>query len=92
VQKRARTTIASTTSRRTPSSQDVISRRCLHSTAQVAQDSGRGKKEEPRFNFNTSLYFTEDPDPDVSDPRPFSSYPSLSCSMLGTAGRDPTVS
>ena len=64
--KRARTAAASTTSRRIPSSQHVISRRCLHSTARVAEEGGRGKKEEPRFNFNTSLYFTEDPDPDVS--------------------------
>jgi len=69
VQKRARATVTSTPStpsRRIPSSQHVISRRCLHSTSPVSDDAGRGRKEEPRFNFNTSLYFTEDPDPDVS--------------------------
>jgi hypothetical protein len=66
VQKRARATVTSTPSRRIPSSQHVIGRRCLHSTSPVSDDAGRGKKDEPRFNFNTSLYFTEDPDPDVS--------------------------
>lgn len=44
------------------------SRRHVHTTRVRRDDEERKpkeKKEEVRFNFNTSLYFTEEPNPDV---------------------------
>lgn len=46
-----------------------VSQRHLHATPvrwKEEEKKAKDKKEEVRFNFNTSLYFTEEPNPDVS--------------------------
>jgi len=46
-----------------------VSQRHLHATPtrwKEEEKKAKEKKEEVRFNFNTSLYFTEEPNPDVS--------------------------